>query len=131
MKISFLYARLLFLLIQVQTTSSAIYILTFGKGENCAGFNICNISEGLSNEKDENQARVSIRLRDGRVEFEFKKQSISDKAFLKYFSTGFFILDNDYQIPTSILHDLSTKNKILKTGKYKVNASIDSYVVTF
>ena len=85
----------------------------------------------MSNEKDENQARVSIRIRDGRVEFEFQKQSISDKAFLKYFSTGFFILDNDYPIPSFILHDLSTKNKILKTGKYKVNASIDAYVVTF
>jgi len=129
MKLLFYYVQLL--IIFFQTTVSPIYILTFGKGENCAGYNICNISEDISFEKEENQARVSIRLRDGRIEFEFFKNSISDKAFLKFFSTGFFVLDTDYTLPYVVSNALSLKNKVIKAGKYKVIATSDTYVLSF
>ncbi len=129
MKLSFFYVQLLWVFLQIP--ASTIYILTFGKGDNCAGFNICNISEEINNEKDENQAKVCIHQKDGRVEFEFIKKTISDMAFLKYFSTGFFVIDTNYQLPPFLMNELSLKAKILKTGKYKINVTSDSYIVTF
>lgn len=131
MTLFFIYTKLyLWLMIQL-SASSATFILTFGKGDDCAGFNICNIVEDNHKEKEENQARIFIQCRDGRVEFQFIKSSVSDRSFLKYFSTGYFMLDADYHIPNHILNDVGIKNSVIKAGKYKITETSDAYIVLF
>jgi hypothetical protein len=113
------------------SASSDTFILTFGKGDNCSGFNICNIAEDNHRGKEENQARIAIHNRDGRVEFHFLKSSISDQSFLKYFSTGYFIVDADFTISNHLLNNIGIKNSLIKAGKYKIAETSDAYIVLF
>jgi hypothetical protein len=127
----YIYTKLyLWLMIQL-SASSATFILTFGKGDDCLGFNICNIAEDNQRGKEENQARIFIHNRDGRVEFHFMKSSISDQSFLKYFSTGYFIVDADFTIPNHLVTNIGIKNNVIKAGKYKIAETSESYIVLF
>jgi len=54
---------------------------------------------------------------------------MKETIFLKYFATGLFVLDGDYKVPEDILKQY--KIAIIKTGKYKVVATADSYEVVF
>lgn len=123
------YFFILILLCILQTKATT-YTLTFGKGENCSGFNICSISVNASTITP-NQATVDITVKDGKLEFNFVKASLSDKAFLKFFSTGYFVIDADYHLPDDIATPLHLNGKIIKAGKYKVTATGDRYVVQF
>ena len=126
-----MYTKLYFWLIIQLSASSVTFILTFGKGDDCLGFNICNIVEDNHRGNEENQARISIQNRDGRVEFQFIKPSLSARSFLKYFSTGYFVLDADYTIPNHIVNNVGIKNKVIKAGKYKITETSDAYIVLF
>ncbi|MEI6507574.1 MAG: hypothetical protein WCO54_03770, partial [Bacteroidota bacterium] len=54
------------------------------------------------------------------IEFSFIKRSISDQLFLKYFSTGIFLLDEDFIFAPEICEVLKIERCKLKQGKYKI-----------
>ncbi len=54
---------------------------------------------------------------------------MKETIFLKYFATGLFVLDGDYKLPDDIIRQF--KIALIKTGKYKIVATADSYEVVF
>lgn len=105
--------------------------ITLGKGENCQGYNICMIvpfDKAKPLQKNESAVYIST-TKDNRVLFLFPKSSLNDALFLKYFATGFFVLDADYVLPKDIASQLKVAQ--LKTGRYKIVATADSYEIVF
>jgi hypothetical protein len=108
------------------------FIVRIGKHPDCVGFNICKIIENNNEARKDNETIADISvINDKSVEFSFRKSSISDKAFLKYFSTGFFIIDEDFSVPESICEIIQIPNCIIKEGRYKITSTYDRYVVIF
>jgi hypothetical protein len=75
------------------------------------------------------QAIASIK--ENKLVLAFQKTSISSQVFLNYFSTGFFVIDEDFVLPNVVLENLQIKNTILKAGKYKITDTANSYIVQF
>ena len=108
------------------------FVVSIGKQPDCLGYNICKITENNNEARNDNETIADITVvNDKAVEFSFRKSSISDKAFLKYFSTGFFIIDEDYTVPENICAMLQIPRCTLKEGKYKITSTYDRYVVVF
>lgn len=77
-----------------------------------------------------NQAVAVISLtKENHVLIAFQKNKLNDALFLKYFSTGQFVLDGDFKLPPTLAEKL--KISFLKRGGYKVTATADSYEVVF
>ncbi|MBP6516889.1 MAG: hypothetical protein KA242_07540 [Chitinophagales bacterium] len=107
------------------------HLITLGKGEDCSGFNICSLHPLTQNSKTlPNETPLYITTtKDNKLQFSFPKSKMKETIFLKYFATGLFVLDGDYKVPEDILKQY--KIAIIKTGKYKVVATADSYEVVF
>lgn len=110
--------------------NSNLFYITLGKGMYCKGYNICQIQKS-GNYSQSDQAQVSISVKDSKIEFSFLKTSINAQQFLNYFSTGYFILDEDYTLPSFVSEILILKRTILKAGSYKVQVTSSSYIVDF
>lgn len=111
---------------------NTIYNVRIGKLPDCNGFNFCNVEKYISNQKKENEVLAYINVTDEkRIEFSFIKKSISDKLFLKYFSTGYFLLDEDFIFSSEICEILKITRCKLKQGKYEILDNYDKYVVVF
>ncbi len=111
---------------------STIYTVRIGKLPDCNGFNFCSITKDNADTKKENEALAYISVNDEKhIEFSFIKRSISDQLFLKYFSTGIFLLDEDFIFAPEICEVLKIERCKLKQGKYKISDSYDKYVVVF
>jgi len=129
MKLAILFISLLCLLC---LKTENIFIITLGKAPNCNGFNFCGISANNEDTRAENEVLVSINVIDERhMQFSFLKRSISDRLFLKHFSTGTFLLDDDYVFSEDICTTLNTSKCTLKKGRYQVMDEYDKYVVVF
>ncbi|MEI6595871.1 MAG: hypothetical protein WCO28_09940 [Bacteroidota bacterium] len=108
------------------------YKVSLGKSPDCSGFNFCSLTKDNSLPKKENEVLAFINVNDEKhIEFSFIKRSISDQIFLKYFSTGTFILDEDFIISPEISEALKIDRNKLKLGKYQISDSYDKYVVVF
>ncbi|MEI6508062.1 MAG: hypothetical protein WCO54_06220, partial [Bacteroidota bacterium] len=108
------------------------YKVSLGKLPDCNGFNFCSITKDNSNSKKENEVLAYINVNDEKhIEFSFIKRSISDKLFLKYFSTGTFLLDEDFIFSSEICETLKINRCKLKQGKYEILDNYDKYVVVF
>ncbi|MBL7799551.1 MAG: hypothetical protein JNL95_02385 [Chitinophagales bacterium] len=107
------------------------HIITFGKGENCSGYNICNLNHFSVDYKIlPNETLLYITLtKDNKLQFSFPKSKMKETVFLKYFATGLFIIDGDYKLPENIAKQFRTP--LIKSGKYKVLVTADSYEVVF
>ena len=131
------FLSILFLLIVFQFFSNKInagsnlFYITIGKGNDCKGYNICSIDIANENVQDNSQVKVIISLKENKIQFAFLKNSVSPQLFLNYFSTGFFLLDQDYILPQSVVNNINIKNKILKMGKYKITTNATAYIVEF
>ena len=111
---------------------STIYNVHIGKLPDCNGFNFCSITKDNSNQKKENEVLAYISVSDEKhIAFSFIKRSISDQLFLKYFSTGTFLLDEDFNFAPEICDALKIERCKLKQGKYEIADSYDKYVVVF
>lgn len=121
----------LFLFSMFTCLRAQTHLITFGKGEDCNGFNICNLEQFNKEYKPSSkETPLNISLtKDNKLQFSFPKNKMKETVFLKYFATGFFMLDGDYKLPEHIsqLYKIS----IIKSGRYKVIATADSYEVVF
>ena len=112
-------------------TNAQTHVITLGKGEDCSGFNICNLHTHTIDYKTlPNETPLFITTtKDNKLQFSFPKNKMKETVFLKYFATGLFILDGDYKLPEDVakLFKIAT----IKSGKYKVVATADSYEVVF
>jgi hypothetical protein len=107
------------------------HLITLGKGEDCSGFNICSLHPFAIDTKalpNETPLFISI-TKDNKLQFSFPKNKMKETVFLKYFATGLFVLDGDYKLPEDVSRLL--KIATIKSGKYKVVATADSYEVVF
>jgi len=106
--------------------------VSIGKLPDCNGFNFCSISKDNTIQKRENEVLAYINVNDEKhIEFSFIKRSISDQLFLKYFSTGTFLLDEDFIFAPEICETLNIERCKLKQGKYEISDSYDKYIVVF
>lgn len=124
--------KLLLLLFLGLFFSNEPYTVTLGKAPNCEGFNLCKISSTPSEQKNENDVLAYIeKLDEKHIQFSFTKKSINDKLFLKYFSTGTFLLDSEFEFTEELCDKLSIDRCTLKQGKYKIEDAYDRYLVVF
>jgi hypothetical protein len=127
MKLAFTFLNLFSIVISLAQT----HVITLGKGEDCSGFNICNLHTHTIDYKTlPNETPLFITTtKDNKLQFSFPKNKMKETVFLKYFATGLFILDGDYKLPEDVakLFKIAT----IKSGKYKVVATADSYEVVF
>ena len=127
MKLAFTFLNLFSIVISLAQT----HVITLGKGEDCSGFNICNLHTHTIDYKTlPNETPLFITTtKDNKLQFSFPKSKMKETVFLKYFATGLFVLDGDYKLPEDIIKQF--KIATIKTGKYKVIATADSYEVVF
>ena len=127
MKLNYL---LLFLSL-IFVCSAQTHLITLGKGEDCSGFNICSLHPlAIDTKALPNETPLFITLtKDNKLQFSFPKSKMKETIFLKYFATGLFVLDGDYKLPDGI--NKQFKIATIKSGKYKVVATADSYEVVF
>jgi hypothetical protein len=112
--------------------TESLYIVTLGKAPNCNGFNFCGIIENTGATTIENEVLATIHVIDEKhIQFSFLKRSVNDRIFLKYFSTGTFLLDDDYVFSEDICTAINTTKCTLKKGKYQLQDEYDKYVVVF
>ncbi len=110
---------------------SQTHLITLGKGEDCSGFNICTLHPRTIDYKmlpNETPLYISS-TKDNKLQFSFPKSKMKETIFLKYFATGLFVLDGDYKLPDDIIRQF--KIALIKTGKYKIVATANSYEVVF
>jgi hypothetical protein len=106
--------------------------VSLGKAPSCEGYNLCNISAGSNYQSSGNQTLAYIEKVDEKhIQFSFTKKSVNDRIFLKYFSTGIFLLDADYELEEDVCNKLEMDRCTLKQGKYKIVDAYDRYVVLF
>ena len=110
---------------------SNLFYITLGKGSDCKGYNICNIQVCNSTNIDATKVQAIASIKENKLVLAFQKTSISSQVFLNYFSTGFFVIDEDFVLPNVVLENLQIKNTILKAGKYKITDTANSYIVQF
>ncbi|MFN8276252.1 MAG: hypothetical protein U0T84_02105 [Chitinophagales bacterium] len=122
---------LTFILCCLYLLSGGYHTLVLGKGAQCEGFNICTILDGAGGEAEQSIQVLFGLNRDNRPEMLVKKQSVSDQEFLKYFATGYFVLDSDYQLPEQLLPWFNYRHKVFRAGRYPVINTGDYYVVAF
>jgi len=92
--------------------------IILGKSPNCNDFNFCGISTSNKAIKAENEVLASINVIDEKhIQFSFLKRSVNDTLFLKYFSTGTFIVNDDYTSETAIYSTINANKRFLKKGK--------------
>lgn len=127
MKVAFVFPFLfVFCISHAQT-----HLITLGKGNDCSGFNICSLHPSTIDSKalpTETPLNISL-TKDNKLQFSFPKNKMKETIFLKYFATGIFVLDGDYKLPEEVSRLF--KIAIIKSGKYKVIATADSYEVVF
>jgi hypothetical protein len=108
------------------------FCIKLGKAPDCNGFNFCNVAANNETSRKENEVLANINVIDEKhIQFSFLKRSVTDKLFLKYFATGNFLLDDDYNFNEDICNTLELKKCILKKGKYTISDEYDKYVVVF
>lgn len=115
----------------ITIASAQTHTITLGKGDDCKGYNICKLS---SFDKGQELGAQDIPIyisvpKEHKLLFAFPKSKVNDQTFLKYFSTGSFVLDGDYALPEDIAKLYGDTH--LKTGKYKVVVAPDAYEVLF
>jgi len=127
MKLAFTFLNLFSIVISLAQT----HVITLGKGEDCSGFNICSLHTHTIDYKIlPNETPLYITTtKDNKLQFSFPRNKMKETVFLKYFATGLFVLDGDYKLPEDIIKQF--KIATIKTGKYKVIATADSYEVVF
>lgn len=123
--IALLFSSLLFF------SNAQTHLITFGKGDDCSGFNICSLHALHVDYKIlPNETPLYITTtKDNKLQFSFPRNKMNETVFLKYFATGLFVLDGDYKLPEDITRQF--KISTIKSGKYKVVATADSYEVVF
>jgi hypothetical protein len=128
MKLAFTFLNLFSIVISLAQT----HVITLGKGEDCSGFNICSLHTHTIDYKTlPNETPLYITTtKDNKLQFSFPKSKMKETVFLKYFATGLFVLDGDYKATGRHSQTIQNSN-IIKTGKYKVVATADSYEVVF
>ena len=120
----------LFLLLLFKAENN--YVVSLGKVPDCNGFNFCNVAVSSEGNRKENEVLANINVIDEKhIQFSFLKRSVTDKLFLKYFATGNFLLDDDYNFNEDICNVLELKKCTLKKGKYTISDEYDKYVVVF
>ena len=108
------------------------FVVSLGKAPDCNGFNFCNVSISSEASRKENEVLATIDVLDEKhIQFSFLKRTVTDKLFLKYFATGNFILDDDYNFHEDICTTLALKRCNLKACKYTITDEYDKYVVVF
>lgn len=108
-----------------------LFYIQLGKGDDCKGYNICAVDLVDGANYLPNKVVLAIEQKDNKIQFAFLKSSVNSQLFLNYFSTGYFILDQDFLLPAHVIDAIQTKIKILKAGKYKITTSANEYIVVF
>lgn len=109
---------------------------TIARKRDCEGFGICNFQASVS-EVRPNNATASVYLDDfsNALVFEIDRgRGINDSAYERYFSSGYFVMEDDSQLPYDLSSDLGVERTItLSQGSYPISESngIIRYVIPF
>lgn len=109
---------------------------TIARKRDCEGFGICNFQASFS-EVRVNNATASVYLDDfsNALVFEIDRgRGINDSAYERYFSSGYFVMEDDSQLPADLSSDLGIERTItLSQGRYPISESngIIRYAIPF
>jgi len=107
--------------------------IEFGrKSKGCRGIGICRYSwefsyegekpEGYSTPITGNTATGTAWIENGRLNVEFDRVSMTDATYQAYFSTGDFIIIDDFEVPQESVSLFGLKGYTIKAGQYEVPA---------
>ena len=106
------------------------YSVRFGKGDNCTGYNICAISTSPAREYNEAQVEMSV-TKSKHIQMVIQRSALSTKAYLKFFSTGVFVMDGDFVFPIEICTQLKIEGCTIHSGRYEIKEDSNQFVIVF
>jgi hypothetical protein len=106
-------------------------ILTLGTSPNCDGLGICKIEEiEIAKSKCESCIEAQLTTHEKGIAVLIPEGKIPDKVFLKYFTTDYFVIKSDIEIPKSIAVSLGYPNGyVIKKGKYQIYEDVNRIVL--
>ncbi len=114
---------------------STIVEVEFGSPmKNCLHYGICRVTIPAASAKKPCSCRslATIQLLDKNLlQFVFDKNKMNHKTFEKYFKSGFFQVDDGYEMPSAILEKINLEKYTIKNGRYPVLKNGDTLKVVF
>lgn len=140
MKKTIIFLSILFAFSSISFRSIAGPIITFklefGKPScDCCGFGFCRFEIGFDFNKEkiplagDGSAFGTITLQNGKALFTFYKKSMSPETIKKYFSNGYFIVDEKILLPEEITKLLKISKYEVPIGRYKITDLTDTFTV--
>ncbi|MBS1685244.1 MAG: hypothetical protein JSS76_10830 [Bacteroidetes bacterium] len=109
---------------------ASVYTIRLGGGQSCEGYGVCGMTQ--ESPKDYNDVLMDVRVVKGKhLQFSVKKQSLPDKAYFKFFSTGVFSMDKDFEVPEAVCKAIGLDAFIIHAGKYDVTYDNNEYNIIF
>jgi hypothetical protein len=106
------------------------FTIRFGKGTECTGFNICGIS--MDSVKEYNEAVVDVTVtKNKHIQFAIQRRDLTDRVYFKFFSTGVFVMDGDYNLPQEICNQLHIDSYTIHSGRYEIATDNTQYLIVF
>lgn len=114
----------------------------FGKPSlECAKFGVCTleilfnfdeIKNSLFANKVENEGYGYPSVtKSSKLSVRFSKSGMTASTYKKHFSSGYFIVEENYKIPQSVVEELGLpEGYIIKTGKYKFTETTEEIIIT-
>lgn len=98
--------------------------VVFGaSSKNCFGAGICEVlpvTTSVIKRKHCQSANCILTLDDETLRIVIQEKDLCNKAKIKFFSTPFFYLQEDFQLPEFVKEKLKFKNSIIPAGLYTV-----------
>ena len=102
--------------------------------KNCLHYGICRVSipRAAGRKPCSCWSMASVYpLSDNLLQFVFDKNKMNKKAYDKYFKSGFFQIDDKYELPPEILYRIGLEKHVIKEGKYPVLIENEKIKITF
>lgn len=111
-------------------------VIHFGVSTNrCVGFGLCYIDVFYSDnivKQPDTGAGLAVLTPQGKLQIEFDPESMEESTLKKYFGSGIFIINEDYELPAEALKALDLKSYNVKAGRYPITTTdTGGLLVTF
>lgn len=114
---------------------SAIIEVEFGSPmKNCLHYGICRVTLPNANIGDRCPCLCIAIIRPFEkdlIQFIFDKNKLPESTFKKYFKSGLFQVDDEYEIPKDILQKIKLEKFLIRKGQYPILADENHLKIIF
>jgi hypothetical protein len=103
----------------------------------CCGHGFCYFSINVTNSdnavslKSENAGSGTISVENQNLIISVRKKSLTPETIKNHFSTGKFIMEENFTVPAEICEKLSIKNWTIPKGTYQIMQTPTEYIIKF